>query len=222
MHNTKEFIKRRYLVPLAIWFVVYMALFFYLEICPPDQVHLMHCAWDDLIPHIPGFIYPYLSWFLYIPVCAVLSVRNLSDEDYRWTLILLASGMTIFLAGCFIWPTGLDLREGITYDLTSLSGQLMKFVQTVDAPKSVFPSMHVYVTVVLQYALEQQKGILPRWGIAAGRIVALLIILSTMFTKQHSALDVAGALVLFTVLWAAIKILRRKPYSALDKIRKTG
>lgn len=222
MYSTKEFIKKRHLVPLAIWFVVYMSLFFYLEVFPPEQVHLVHCALDDLIPHVPGFIYPYLSWFLYIPACAFLAVRNLSDEDYSWTLILLASGMTIFLIGCFIWPTGLSLREGITYDLSSLSGQLMKFVQTVDAPKSVFPSMHVYVTVVLQYSLEQQKGMIPWQGIMAGRVVAFLIVLSTMFTKQHSVLDVAGALLMFTVLWAVIKVLRRKPYSGLDKIQKTG
>ena len=208
--------KRRHLIPLAVWFVVYMALFFYLEICPPEQVHLVHCSLDDMIPHMPVFIYPYLSWFPYIVVCAFLAIRNLGDEDYRWTLLLLASGMTIFLVGCFVWPTGLDLREGITYNTATLSGWLMKFVQTVDAPKSVFPSMHAYVTMVLQYSLEQQKGIVPAWGIWLGRLVAFLIILSTMFTKQHSALDVAGAFVLFTALWALLKVLRRRQVCRIE------
>lgn len=59
----------------------------------------------------------------------------------------------------------MNLRESIVYDFHTLSGNLLKFVQTVDTPKSVFPSMHVYVTLVLQYTLEMQKKLIPSWGI---------------------------------------------------------
>lgn len=201
--------RRRKLVPLAVWFVVYMALFIFLEIRPPEQVFTVHCRLDDWIPHIPAFIFPYLSWFPYICVCAFLAMRNLSDEDYVWALRLLQTGMTIFLVGCFVFPTGLNLRERIVYHTETLSGWLMKFVQTVDTPKSVFPSMHVYVTLVLQYSLELQKKVLPMWGVWLGRIVAASIVLSTMFTKQHSVLDVLGALVMFAVLLLGIQMLRR-------------
>ena len=83
--------------------------------------------------------------------------------------------MNIFLFISFVWPTGLNLREGIVYDLHTLSGNLLKFVQTVDTPKSVFPSMHVYVTLVLQYTLEMQKKLVPSWGIWVGRVLAVLI-----------------------------------------------
>lgn len=201
--------RRRKLAPLAVWFAVYMALFIFLEIRPPEQVFIVHCGLDDWIPHIPAFIYPYLSWFPYICVCAFLAMRNLSDEDYVWALRLLQTGMTIFLIGCFVFPTGLNLREGIAYDMAALSGRLMQFVQAVDAPKCVFPSMHVYVTLVLQYSLELQKKTLPMWGVWLGRIVAAAIVLSTMFTKQHSALDVLGALVMFAALLLGIQMLRR-------------
>lgn len=108
--------------------------------------------------------------------------------------------MNIFLFISYVWPTGLDLRESIVYDLHTLSGNLLKFVQTVDTPKSVFPSMHVYVTLVLQYTLEMQKKLVPAWGIWVGRVLAVLIVLSTMFTKQHSAVDVTAAIVMFAVL----------------------
>lgn len=196
----KELIKRRYLLPVAIWFVCYMALFGYLELKPPQDVHLIACGLDERIPYVPAFIYPYLSWFPYILVCAYLAIKNLEDEAYKRAVFVLVTGMNIFLLISYVWPTGLTLREGITYNTAVLSGWLMKFVQGVDVPKSVFPSMHVYVTLVLQYTLEMQKTKLPMWGIRLGRIIAVLIVLSTMFTKQHSAVDVAGAIVLFGVL----------------------
>ena len=196
----KELIKKRHLIPIAVWFVIYMGLFGFLEIVPPKDVHLIHCALDDRIPNMAIFIYPYVSWFPYIVVCAALAIKNLDDRQFKKAVLVLTTGMNIFLFISYVWPTGLDFRESIVYDLHTLSGNLLKFVQTVDTPKSVFPSMHVYVTLVLQYTLEMQKKLVPAWGIWVGRVLAVLIVLSTMFTKQHSAVDVTAAIVMFAVL----------------------
>ena len=206
----KELIKKRHLIPIAVWFVIYMGLFGFLEIVPPKDVHLIHCALDDRIPNMAIFIYPYVSWFPYIVVCAALAIKNLDDRQFKKAVLVLTTGMNIFLFISYVWPTGLDLRDSIVYDLHTLSGNLLKFVQTVDTPKSVFPSMHVYVTLVLQYTLEMQKKLVPAWKIWVGRVLAVLIVLSTMFTKQHSAVDVTAAIVMFAVLaLAAEKIVKK-------------
>ena len=207
----KELIKKRHLIPIAVWFVIYMGLFGFLEIVPPKDVHLIHCALDDRIPNIAVFIYPYVSWFPYIVVCAALAIKNLDDRQFKKAVLVLTTGMNIFLFISYVWPTGLDFRESIVYDLHTLSGNLLKFVQTVDTPKSVFPSMHVYVTLVLQYTLEMQKKLVPARGIWVGRVLALLIVLSTMFTKQHSAVDVTAAIVMFAVLALAAEKLVKEP-----------
>ena len=207
----KELIKKRHLIPIAVWFVIYMGLFGFLEIVPPKDVHLIHCALDDRIPNMAIFIYPYVSWFPYIVVCAALAIKNLDDRQFKKAVLVLTTGMNIFLFISYVWPTGLDLRESIVYDLHTLSGNLLKFVQTVDTPKSVFPSMHVYVTLVLQYTLEMQKKLVPAWGIWVGRVLAVLIVLSTMFTKQHSAVDVTAASVMFAVLALAAEKLVKEP-----------
>lgn len=197
---SREFIRKRHILPVTLWFVCYMALFIYLEIFPPGEAHMITCFLDEKIPYIPAFIYPYLSWFPYICVCAFLAVKNLTDEDYKKSLFLLTMGMNIFLFISYVWPTGLTLREGLTYDMGTVSGRLMRFVQGVDAPRSVFPSMHVYVTLAFQYMLEHQRKLLPAWSIWLGRVWAAAIVLSTMFTKQHSAVDVLGAAALMAVL----------------------
>ena len=207
----KELIKKRHLIPIAVWFVIYMGLFGFLEIVPPKDVHLIHCALDDRIPNMAIFIYPYVSWFPYIVVCAALAIKNLDDRQFKKAVLVLTTGMNIFLFISYVWPTGLDFRESIVYDLHTLSGNLLKFVQTVDTPKSVFPSMHVYVTLALQYTLEMQKKLVPAWGILVGRVLAVLIVLSTMFTKQHSAVDVTAAIVMFAVLALAAEKLVKEP-----------
>ena len=79
----KELIKKRHLIPIAVWFVIYMGLFGFLEIVPPKEVHLIHCALDDMIPHMAVFIYPYVSWFPYIVLCAYLAIKNLDDRQFK-------------------------------------------------------------------------------------------------------------------------------------------
>ncbi len=205
-------------MPIAVWFVCYMVLFGYLEIRPPREIHLISCGLDRMIPYVPVFIYPYLSWFPYILICVCLAVRNLGDEEYRKAVFLLTAGMNVFLVISYVWPTGLDLREGITYNMETLSGWLMRLVQTVDTPTSVFPSMHVYVTITLQYTLELQRGRLPGRGIHTGRIFAAAIILSTMFTRQHSLVDVAGAAVMFTALAALSNAIHPDAVKSLNSL----
>ena len=62
----KELIKKRHLIPIAVWFVIYMGLFGFLEIVPPKEVHLIHCALDDMIPHMAVFI----------SICELVSIHS--------------------------------------------------------------------------------------------------------------------------------------------------
>ena len=59
--------------------------------------------------------------------------------------------------------------------------------------------------------VETQKKMVQSWGIWVGRVLAVLIVLSTMFTKQHSVLDVSAAIVMFAVLVVMVeKIVKNK------------
>ena len=87
----KELIKKRHLIPIAVWFVIYMGLFGFLEIVPPKDVHLIHCALDDRIPNMAIFIYPYVSWFPYIVVCAALAIKNLDDRQFKKAVLVLTT-----------------------------------------------------------------------------------------------------------------------------------
>ena len=49
-----------------------------------------------------------------------------------------------------------------------------------------------------------------RWAVIGVIVLAVLIVLSTMFTKQHSVLDVSAAIVMFAVLVVVIEKIVKK------------
>ena len=72
----------------------------------------------------------------------------------------------------------------------------------IDTPTNILPSMHVFVTIVCSIALLRQNDLCSHKGIKQGIwILSILIILSTLFLKQHSAADVVLALLLNLVFY---------------------
>ena len=64
----------------------------------------------------------------------------------------------------------------------------MAWVQHVDPPGNVFPSLHVAHTSMLAFLLLRDR---PRLGLVA-LVMATLLALSTLTTKQHFIADVLG------------------------------
>ena len=67
---------------------------------------------------------------------------------------------------------------------------LLRWIRQVDPPHNAFPSLHTTYAALIMYshwrAQTPQRGFVYTW--------AGLIMLSTLTTKQHHALDVAGGL----------------------------
>ena len=51
---------------------------------------------------------------------------------------------------------------------------------------------------------------MTRWAVIGGIVLAVLIVLSTMFTKQHSVLDVSAAIVMLAVLVVMVEKIVKK------------
>jgi len=65
----------------------------------------------------------------------------------------------------------------------------------------VLPSIHVYNTVVLCHAINTCGALRRRIGVLVScNVLGVLIILSTMFLKQHSVIDVSLGLVMGMLL----------------------
>ncbi|MFR2881101.1 MAG: phosphoesterase [Lachnospiraceae bacterium] len=187
--STSTRIKR--VIPVALYTVFYLLWFSYLE-NRHVRYHIIDSSLDDKIPFCEYFIIPYLLWFLYIAVTVGYFLFFNENTTEFWSLILnLAIGMTLFLIVSYVYPNGLNIRPA-EFTNDSVFTRMVQFLYRTDTPTNVLPSIHVYNSVAAFSAIHTCKNLQKHKGIRTGSfILTTLIILSTMFLKQHSIADVA-------------------------------
>ena len=187
--STSTRIKR--VIPVALYTVFYLLSFSYLE-NRHVRYHIIDSSLDDKIPFCEYFIIPYFLWFLYIAVTVGYFLLFNENTTEFWSLILnLAIGMTLFLIVSYVYPNGLNIRP-TEFSNDSVFTRMVQLLYRTDTPTNVLPSIHVYNSVAAFSAIHTCKNLQKHKGIRTGAfILTTLIILSTMFLKQHSIADVA-------------------------------
>ena len=190
----------------ALYIFIYLPWFMYLE----GRDHIVHteihCFLDDIIPFCEIFIIPYLLWFFYIvATCIYLYLKAERGEFLRFAFAM-AMGMTTSLIICQFFPNCVKLRpQDLNIDgfLSGLIGGLYN----VDTSTNVFPSVHALNSLIACVALERNKYFKKHKILRVLNItLCVSICLSTMFLKQHSALDVVGSLVLYGILFVVLYV----------------
>lgn len=196
----------KHAVPMLAYMVVYLVWFAWLEKKNTKNFWLIHLTADDYIPFCEVFVVPYLLWFVYVAAVVIYLFFRDKQEYYKGCAFLM-TGMTLFLIISTLWPNGHDLRlTQMPRDnvFTSLVTMLWK----TDTPTNLWPSIHVYNSMGAHFAIthckrlmDSKKGRFIRIG---SGILAVSIILSTMFIKQHSLFDVLTGLALGMIMYAVV------------------
>lgn len=149
-------------------------------------LHMPECPLDRLIPLRPAWAPVYLSYF-FVPFLPILIMRQ--EELIRRTIL---AWLSVWVAGyaCFlVYPTTLPRPVEIG------EGFFAWFLQGVydgDPPRNCFPSLHVATPFIAALGCWRvHRGV----GLTAG-LWAVIIALSTLFTKQHYVADVIAGIVL--------------------------
>ena len=180
---------------LLLYFPFYLAAFAYLEKKVPDKVHIINCAIDQYIPFEEVFIIPYLLWFAYVAVAGIYFFFK-EKESFFFFFYFGMIGMTIFIIVSYLYPNGLELRPE-TFTRDNIFVQLTKMIYSMDTPTNVLPSIHVFNSMAVYFAVKNSPKLKNNKAARTGAFVMTsLIILSTMFLKQHSVVDVLTALIL--------------------------
>lgn len=199
----KAFIKRyRHAWIIIAYAALYIPWFSYLEHRNVVNYHIIHMAADDLIPFNEFFIVPYLMWFLFVPATVVF-LLFVGKSDFYKVCIFLFTGMTVFLIVSTVYPNGDTLRPTV-FPRDNIFTSLVLWLYGADTSTNLFPSIHVYNSLGAFLALLNCEKLQNRNGrkIQTGAgILCALIIMSTMFLKQHSVFDVITAFIMAAVMW---------------------
>ena len=183
MHKSK--INLSDIILLVLTFAISAGYFFLNK--PAERLHIIATRFDSAIPLIPVFSIPYL---LFLPLLvAVIFYAFFNQKKFRelmFTIIVVWLISDLF----FIFYQTQVVRPEIIG--SGFFNNLIRLIYSHDAPYNAFPSTHTSLSTVIALYFISIKN---KWSILF-IIFSVLIILSTLFTKQHYVLDVAGGLVL--------------------------
>lgn len=183
-----------------LYFPVYLAVFFWLENRSVSKYHVVQSTLDSHIPFLEIFIIPYFLWFGFVALGVVYFFFK-DVKDYYRLIAFLYSGMTIFLIWSYVYPNRLFLRP-MAFTRDNIFIRMVQHLYAIDTPTNVFPSIHVFNSLGIAIAVLNSNRLRNFRAVRIGSVVlATLIVLSTMFLKQHSLIDVTGGCVMAATLY---------------------
>ncbi len=187
----KYYEKYKHYLLFVAYLMFYLVGFSALESASHRHYHVIHSVIDDMIPFNEYFVIPYYLWFFYIGAGVCWFIFKESQRDYDKLVSALCIGMTVFLIVSCIFPNRLELRP-TSFAHHNFCTWLVQKLYKTDTPTNVLPSIHVFNTLIMLYAIRRSTILQKhRWVELGTAVLSVLIILSTMFLKQHSVVDVS-------------------------------
>lgn len=149
-----------------------------------SSMHILATEVDRITPFIPVFSLFYMVWYPFLFVTLVLLFRKRRVAYYR-TLAAVCLGILTANMAFLLFPTYVPrppLGTGWNF--------LVPLTYRLDEPYNGFPSIHVLTC----YLMLRGSEVLPRWTRRVVIAMAVLIIMSTLFIKQHVLADAAGGI----------------------------
>lgn len=201
------------MIPLQIWFQ-------YLEI-NLQPLYMTQTVLDVHIPFIREFVIPYVLWFAYVPF-GLIYLGLHSKRDFYKLFLALCGGMAVANVIFSVFPNAQGLRPAIHSD--DPFSMLIRFIYATDTPTDVCPSLHVMNTVAVNAALQHSATFSKkRYRKTLSSVFALLVCLSTVFIKQHAAVDVFSGVIVAAAFCIPLYIvpehgLRRRKLSRKEPV----
>lgn len=201
-----KLLNHRYGTIILVYLIFYLQAFSYLEGRNNIEFHVIYFPVDDLIPFLEVFIIPYMLWFPFVALTVVWFIfhKGAKDEYYRLAANLIL-GMSIFLLVSWLYPNMLELRPQV-FPRDNLLTDAVRWLYRTDTPTNVLPSIHVFNSLACDIAIKTSRDLKEKTLVQVlSTSMTVLVILSTMFLKQHSIVDVslgsAMALLGYTLLY---------------------
>jgi hypothetical protein len=151
---------------------------------------------DQAIPFLPIFILPYILWYAYI-FCYLVYFCFKDTNVYLKSLALIVVAELICFLVYFFFQTTVPRPTIIGNDFLNT---LVQWIYRKDRPYNCFPSIHVLTTFAIMLASLHIKN-KHLVNTICIHVSGTLIIISTLFIKQHVIFDLIVSIFLVTFLY---------------------
>jgi membrane-associated phospholipid phosphatase len=164
-----------------------------------DNTLNLKLPFDNAIPFLSFFVIPYLLYLPFVLACLITAVYRLDSKGIQFLFLFLAS--QIFANLCFYFFQTSVARPNV--DNYNIFDQLVNLVYSNDKPVNTFPSLHVINSILCGYYMVSNKNKLWIFGFV------FMVILSTVFMKQHYILDLIGGITWCVILYFVLNYLTK-------------
>lgn len=159
-----------------------------------SKIHNVKRPVDDKIPFLPWTVLPYCFWFPMI-ACYPLIVFRTDPYSYCGYLMTMVMEIVLSVVCYLIYPT--SFQRPVPPD--GFWGSFMKFVYHGSyRGLNCAPSLHCsscFLVICVSFTCAGMS----LWVRAFTVSIAIMIVLSTLTTKQHTLIDVLTAVPLFLI-----------------------
>lgn len=183
---------------------LYLGLFFLVEklVDGTSPYWISYLPIDSKIPFIDWFVIFYYLWYpLLVGVGLWLFIKD--KKSYERFMKMIMYGFTFSLIFFLIVPNGQNLRP-TEFENETIFTRLIGTLYKVDTNTNVFPSIHVYGSLICIFAILDTDTIKSIWFKSLIMVIVVSICASTVFIKQHSFLDLIGGVAMFVPLYFAV------------------
>lgn len=201
------------LLLVIIGLIIYECIIFIIPQAFVQNPFVLSSSLDSNIPFVPHFVWIYVFWyFMLVAVPYYIAKKNISSF-YKYTSTFI---ITTLISGIIfvIFPNTV-IRADITS--TDLTSNVVKIIYLVDSRAlNCLPSIHCLYSFLFIFAILDTKESSPIWMKIIVSILSILVVLSTLFIKQHIIYDALAAFVIGIIVWIIID--KSKLYKFLEKL----
>lgn len=190
----------------TISLVCIQSILYFISKLLQGDLNLVGNVIDTKIPFLPVFFIPYCIWYLMIFIIPYYLYCKDKDKYIKYTMAYILCSMIgniVFIS----YPSTVARPTVTGTDIFSL---IAKFIYWIDTPTNCFPSLHCAISMlfILYICESKNTNIITKISVC---IISILIMLSTLFTKQHVVVDFISGDILALIVYLIVKQSKKLP-----------
>lgn len=181
---------------LSVFLLIFHATTYFLAKFTPVEAVVVGGKLDDIIPFLPFWVIFYVLWYpllIFVP-CYIYKYDR--GKFYTYIIIKFVIDVVSFFIFIF-YPTIFNRPELV---VNGPFTWVLNIIYMNDTPAmNCLPSMHCTTCFTSIYTIVKSNKI-PKKCKVLFSIIFVLIVLSTLFVKQHAIIDVITALILTIIV----------------------